>query len=570
MNYPLISEYVQAIKLSEENFDKLTNLRPVLDVDGNPIMSSGNFAVVFKMQDKQTGKLYAVKCFLREQEGREESYKLISSELEYLSSGFLVSVRYLEKELFVDTTQGNDTEFPVLIMDWVEGTTLDKYIRNNIHNRYNLSLVAYQFCRMASWLLSQEFAHGDLKPDNIIVREDGQLVLVDYDGMFVSAMKGQKARELGSVDYRHPLRNEDKFDSTIDYFSIASIALSLKAISLKPELLNEFGAEDRLLFSAKDYQNLGDSDCIKAINSLSNDVELAQLLGLFYIAYARNELAYVSFRLFNIVKPEYVPAFIPGVELSTEVTDEDLENAQNTYETAKAKVTELQSSVKETEISLSTAETNLGYTKITAPLDGTIVSVPVKEGQTVNAAMDTPAIVQIADLSQMEILIEISEGDISNIKPGVKVTYSILADLSDVEETTLKSIDPGLTLLTNNEYTEVVESSEAIYYYGRLVVPNTEGKLRIGMTTQNVIYVENAENVLTVPVTALKTEGTKKYVEILTPQGVQKRTVITGVSDGLHVEVKEGVNEGEEVILAYMSSAEISSKLSNTRRPRGF
>ena len=327
MNYPLISEYVQAIKLSEENFDKLTNLCPVFDLDGNPIMSSGNFAVVFKMQDKQTGKLYAVKCFLREQEGREESYKLISSELEYLSSGFLVSVKYLEKELFVDTTQGSETEFPVLIMDWVEGTTLDKYIRNNIHNRYNLSLVAYQFCRMASWLLSQEFAHGDLKPDNIIVREDGQLVLVDYDGMFVPAMKGQKARELGSVDYRHPLRAEDKFDSTIDDFSIASIALSLKAISLKPELLNEFGAEDRLLFSAKDYQNLGDSNCLRAIHSISNDVELAQLLGLFYIAYARNELACVSFRLFNIVKPEYVPAFIPEVELSTEVTDEDLENA---------------------------------------------------------------------------------------------------------------------------------------------------------------------------------------------------------------------------------------------------
>ena len=251
-------------------------------------------------------------------------------------------------------------------------------------------------------------------------------------------------------------------------------------------------------------------------------------------------------------------------------SDEDLENAQDAYETAKAKVIELQSSVKETEISLSTAETNLGYTKITAPLDGTIVSVPVKEGQTVNAAMDTPAIVQIADLSQMEILIEISEGDIGNIKPGVKVTYSILADLNDVFETTLKSIDPGLTLLTNNEYTEVVESSEAIYYYGRLIVPNDEGKLRIGMTTQNVIYVEHADNVLTVPVTALKNDGTQKYVDILTAHGVQKRTVVTGVSDGLHVEVKEGVNEGDEVILAYMSSSEISSKLSNEKGPRGF
>ena len=251
-------------------------------------------------------------------------------------------------------------------------------------------------------------------------------------------------------------------------------------------------------------------------------------------------------------------------------SDEDLENAQDTFETAKSKVTELQSSIKETEISLSTAETNLGYTKITAPLDGTIVSIPVKEGQTINAAMDTPAIVQIADLSQMEILIEISEGDISNIKPGVKVTYSILADLNDVHETTLKSIDPGLTLLTNNEYTEVVESSEAIYYYGRLVVPNDERKLRIGMTTQNVIYVENADNVLTIPVTALKTDGTQKYVDVLTAEGVKKRTVITGVSDGLRVEIKEGVSEGDEVVLAYMSSSEISSKLSNMRGRRGF
>ena len=249
---------------------------------------------------------------------------------------------------------------------------------------------------------------------------------------------------------------------------------------------------------------------------------------------------------------------------------EDLENAENTYETAKSKVTELESTIKETEISLSTAETNLGYTKITAPLDGTIVSVPVKQGQTINAAMDTPAIVQIADLTQMEILIEISEGDISNIKPGVKVTYSILADLNDVYETTLRSIDPGLTLLTNNEYTEVVESSEAIYYYGRLIVPNPEGKLRIGMTTQNVIYVESAENVLTVPVTAIKNNNGQKYVDVLTPKGVQQRTIITGVSDGLNVEVKQGVVEGDEIVLAQMSSAEISNKLSNVRGPRGF
>lgn len=251
-------------------------------------------------------------------------------------------------------------------------------------------------------------------------------------------------------------------------------------------------------------------------------------------------------------------------------SDEDLENAEDAYETAKSRVTELESSIKETEISLSTAETNLGYTKITAPLDGTIVSTPVKQGQTINAAMDTPTIVQIADLTQMEILIEISEGDIGNIKPGVKVTYSILADLNNVFETTLKSIDPGLTLLTNDEYTEVVDSSEAIYYYGRLIVPNEDGHLRIGMTTQNVIYVESAENVLTLPVIAIQNDGGKKYVDVLTPDGVQRKTVITGVSDGLNIEVKEGVAENDEVIIAQMSSAEISDKASSVRGSRRF
>lgn len=250
---------------------------------------------------------------------------------------------------------------------------------------------------------------------------------------------------------------------------------------------------------------------------------------------------------------------------------EDVENAEDAYELARAKVTQLESSVKETEISLSTAETNLGYTKVTAPMDGTVVSVPVKQGQTINAAMNTPTIIQLADLKEMEILIEISEGDISNIKPGVKVTYSTLADLNDVFETTLKSIDPGLTLLTNNEYTEVVDSNEAIYYYGRLIVPNPDGKLRIGMTTQNVIYVEKADNVLTIPVTAIKGGADDRYVEILTAEGVKKRHIKTGVSDGLNIEIKDGISEGDEVIIGQLSASEISNKASSMRRgPRGF
>lgn len=254
----------------------------------------------------------------------------------------------------------------------------------------------------------------------------------------------------------------------------------------------------------------------------------------------------------------------------TFVSAAELEGFENTYEEAKSKVTEIEAQLRETKIALSTAETTLAYTKITAPMDGTVVSIAVKPGQTVNAAMNTPTIVQIADLSSMEIIMEISEGDISNIKPGVKVTYATLTDLGNPYETTLKSIDPGLTLLTNAKYTEVVGSTEAVYYYGRLVVPNRDGKLRIGMTTQNVIHSENASNVLAIPSIAVRGEGNDKYVEVLTKSGVEKRPIVSGISDGINLEIKKGVTEREKVVITRMSSAEISEKASKTKKLVGF
>ena len=284
MNYPLISEYVEAIKAAEDNFDQLKHLRPVCGDDGEPVMTSGNFAVVFKMKDGQTGKLHAVKCFLKEQKGRAEAYRQIAEELEYVSSTFLTPIKYLDKELFVDSANSEDSEFPVLLMDWVEGQTLDKYIREHIDDQYELSLLAYQFSRLAMWLMPQPFAHGDLKPDNILVKEDGTLVLVDYDGMYVPAMKGQRARELGSPDFRHPGRTEDVFDDHIDDFSLASILLSLKAIALQPSLLEEYGASDRLLFSEKDYRNLSESKVMDALISQNQDLELNKILFIFLLS----------------------------------------------------------------------------------------------------------------------------------------------------------------------------------------------------------------------------------------------------------------------------------------------
>lgn len=260
MNYPLISEYIEAIKSAEDSFEELSYLRPVLGDDGLPVMTSGNFAVVFKMKDEQSGKFYGVKCFTKEQEGRSEAYREIAKELEKVSSPYILSIRYLEKELFVDTDQTTETEFPVLLMDWVAGKPLDKYLRENIESKFIIETLLENFYQLSEWLISQPFAHGDLKPDNILVKSDGALVLVDYDGMYVSAMKGQKSREIGSPDFCHPHRSEDFFNEHIDDFSILSILLSLCIVFINKNYLARYGTEDRLLFSKNDYSNIHKSN----------------------------------------------------------------------------------------------------------------------------------------------------------------------------------------------------------------------------------------------------------------------------------------------------------------------
>ena len=320
MQYPLISEYLAAIRDAHDNLEKLSHLVPVLDNYGEPYRSSGAFAVVFKMKDEQTGKCYALKCFTEEQEGRAEAYRQIAEELEFVDSTYITYVKYMEKELFVDSNCEDD-EFPVLLMDWIEGETMETYIADHYMDNHAMSMLCYRFCKMAAWLRSQPFAHGDIKPDNIMVRSDGTLTLVDYDGMFVPAMKGQKSPTIGTKDFSHPLRTIDDFDETIDDFALASIALSLKAISLNPSLLNEYGASDRLLFSAADYLDLSKSRTMTALQDLLADEETRTLLSMFLLASAKKNLSMCSFRLFSVEKPKEEEVW------STEVTEEDLKEA---------------------------------------------------------------------------------------------------------------------------------------------------------------------------------------------------------------------------------------------------
>ena len=272
MLYTFSSAHLAAIREAHNNLRTLSHLVPVLDKDGEPYYSGGASSVVFKMKDEQTGKCYALKCFTEEQEGRTEAYRLIEEELKFVDSPHITSVKYLEKELFVDS-DSEDNEHSVLLMDWIEGKTMEAYINAYFMDGHAMAMLYYQFCKMVDWLRSQSFAHGDIRLDNIIVRPNGTLTLVDYDDMFLPAMKGRKSPTISTKNLPHPLRTIDDFCETTDDFALVSIALSLKAISLDSSLLQNYGASDRLLFAPFEYFDLSMRNNFAPLQDLLNAVE---------------------------------------------------------------------------------------------------------------------------------------------------------------------------------------------------------------------------------------------------------------------------------------------------------
>jgi len=301
MNYPSISDYIEALRDAEDSLSELKDLRLVYDDHGHPIMSSGNFAVVFKMQ-APTGEYHALKCFLRDQEERSERYRLIAEELQYVQSTYLVKFRYLESELFVDVPNTGGEEYPVLLMDWVDGIPLDQYLKMFSYARYEKDLLAYRFSLLARWLVTQPFAHGDLKPDNICVCDDGSLVLLDYDGMYVPALSGRKPLEQGSPHYRHPLRSTLPFDEHIDDYSLSLILLSLRAIALDATLYVRYSSSEYLLLSEQDQLNPYTSPVFKELNRLVLSLDFIDSYHT-YLKSLHNTTYYLEARNFQLLAP---------------------------------------------------------------------------------------------------------------------------------------------------------------------------------------------------------------------------------------------------------------------------
>ena len=318
MEYPSISEYKEAVQYAD-SFESaaLRELKPVM-VGSEPVMTSGNFAVVFKMQNEKTGEFFALKCFTQDQADRAEAYNKIIEELRYIRSPYFINLEYINEGIWAGDY---DNAFPVLLMPWVEGESLDIHIAKLADkDPERLHLVSYEFSVMASWLVNQPFAHGDIKPDNIMVRPDGSLVLVDYDGLYVPSMCGSSSREAGTPSFRHPSRPSMAFDEKIDDFPLATINLSLYLISLKPSLLKKYGAKDRLLFSEIDYMNLADCKLMDEMSGLFSDAQVQRLYALFLIALSEGCLQKCENTLM-LLRPQHKDFKIKKLQGTKELSD---------------------------------------------------------------------------------------------------------------------------------------------------------------------------------------------------------------------------------------------------------
>ncbi|CAI1721712.1 Macrolide-specific efflux protein macA precursor [Serratia liquefaciens] len=228
----------------------------------------------------------------------------------------------------------------------------------------------------------------------------------------------------------------------------------------------------------------------------------------------------------------------------------DLDSAQATLIATRADINALDAQIIQAQIAVNTAQVNLGYTKITSPIDGTIVALPVEEGQTVNAVQSAPTIVKVAQLATMTVEAQISEADVVKVKTGMPVYFTILGEPGKRYSTQLRAIEPAPDSIndeTTSTSTSTSSSSTAIYYNGLFDVANPDGALRISMTAQVYIVLAKAENAVVIPATALEGD----WVQVVDKQGnIARRPVKVGINNNVDAQIISGVLAGEKVIVS--------------------
>jgi macrolide-specific efflux system membrane fusion protein len=232
------------------------------------------------------------------------------------------------------------------------------------------------------------------------------------------------------------------------------------------------------------------------------------------------------------------------------VSQSTLDQAIADLAAAEADVNALEAQIRKQQATLDGDNVDLGYTKIYAPMAGTIAAVPVKEGQTLNAAQTAPTIVTIADLSTMTVKAQVSEADVSKLKIGMDAYFTLLGQPGKRYAGKLRQIQPTPDIQNN-----------VVLYYALFDVPNPDGDLMISMSAQVFFIQSAAHDVLVVPSAAIQSKGgfrhtgangepRKAEVQVVTPSGAtETREVETGIRNRVSVEIKGGLNEGDLVVV---------------------
>jgi macrolide-specific efflux system membrane fusion protein len=254
----------------------------------------------------------------------------------------------------------------------------------------------------------------------------------------------------------------------------------------------------------------------------------------------------------------------------------DYEAAEATLAATRAQIQALDAQILQGQTALDTAQANLGYTRITAPMDGTVVAIVAKEGQTVNANQAAPTIIKLAKLDTMLVSAEISEADVIRVKPGQKVYFTILGNPEKRYYGTLRTIEPAPASLesesstTSSTSSSSSSSSEAIYYNAQFEVPNPDGELRISMTAQVYVVLGEARDVLTIPAAALgdKARDGSYTVKVINAEGApEPRRITVGINNNATAQVLAGLKAGERVVVGEAAALTADNSQNARRRP---
>lgn len=279
-----------------------------------------------------------------------------------------------------------------------------------------------------------------------------------------------------------------------------------------------------------------------------------------------NIKAQIAAKNASLVKAKQTLARQLKLVASDYVSKEALDAAQAEVDVDKAELDALIAQQESVEVTVLTAQIALDRTRITAPISGTVVAIVNDEGQTVNASQSAPTIVKLANLDSMVVKAEISEADVVHVKPAQQVFFTILGEPDHKFTATVRAVEPAPSAI---ETSDTIASDEAIYYNGLLEVDNPDHLLRIGMTAEVSIILDKAEDVLTVPSSALKKGGGGYRVKIYDPEtgAVEVQKVEVGLNNKISAEITSGLSEGDEVVTGTAVVAPSASQ-SNTRTPR--